>query len=209
MWSWFKMLLGLGLLGLAVFFCACGYTFNHKLSDRFNHSKGIYVPIFFNGTDQVGAEMPFTNALIRKLLSHGEHIVYSQGESGLILKGKILGISHTTGSKLDLSDSKGVYNYNIVPDQIGISASIQLVLLETATMKTLWTQTYPGFIWRAAPRDRLSDKAAPSSFGLITQSIVEASYADIARDFASAAYDGMVEPYYGKKKDGNDSRTGF
>lgn len=190
------------LLVVAACFVGCGYTFNHRLADRFNNPKGIYVPIFYNGTDAVGAEMAFTNAIIRKLLSHGENVVYNESESGLILKGTIQQISYQKENfqSIPAVNSSTTYDYNRIPDKIAVVASIRLTLFDTATKKELWTQEYPGFERVSAPLSRLADRDSPSSFGLITQSKIEASYADIARRFASAAYDGMVEIYYGGKK---------
>lgn len=201
MWWWVRNILkGVFLCGL-LFFSGCGYTFNHRLADRFIHPKGIYIPIFYNNTDEVGAEMAFTNALIRKLVSHGEHIASSEAESGLILKGVIqqLGSRSAGNQTITQSNTSTVYAYNRIPDQIVVTATIVLTLYETETKKQLWSQAYPGVSNVSAPRTRLADKDSPSSFGLITQSKIESSFSDIARSFAASAYDGMVEIYYGKK----------
>ncbi len=199
---WFKNSTKALLLAFVLFFSGCGYTFNHRLSDKFNHPKGIYIPIFYNASDEVGAEMAFTNALIRKLLSHGEHVVYNESESGLILKGTIQQIVSRRENDQAIpaiNAEKTTYSYNHIPDKIAVNASIRLSLVETETKKEIWSQEYPGFERVSAPLSRLADKDSPSSFGLITQSKIESSYSDLARRFASAAYDGMVEIYYGKK----------
>ena len=47
----------------------------------------------------------------------------------------------------------------------------------------------------AAPVNRTYNYEAPSSIGLLTQSLIDSSYSDIARDIMRDVYDEMVEVF--------------
>lgn len=184
-------------------FTGCGYTLNHRLKDSFSASKkGIFIPVFDNHSDEVGAEIQFTNALIRELESHGEKTVSRRDDAGLEIKGRIMRISHTVtsnfGGKGDrVLPQKGaeLHSYSYVPDQIRVNADIAIEVVEVDTRQLRWSKEFPGTRIVSAPRDRVSDRDAPSSLPLITQSLIDTTYPDIARDIMREVYDHMVDVY--------------
>lgn len=187
---------------------SCGYTLNHRLKDTFNAGpKGVFVPVFDNVTDEVGAEIVFTNALIRELESHGEKTVPSREGAGLEIKGKILRVFHTVGSTTGggspgtrAFDQKKyidarLYDYATVPDQIGVRVELTLELRDASSNLLKWQKDFAQTRIVSAPLDRVSDRDAPSSLPLITQSLIETTYPEIAREIMREVYDQMVDVY--------------
>ena len=72
-----------GSLILLLALSGCGYTLNHRLKDSFYDKRGIFVPIFLNRSDEIGAERAFTNALIHELQSRREIVITSREAADL------------------------------------------------------------------------------------------------------------------------------
>lgn len=187
-------------VGVLLSFLGCGYSLNHRLRNEFSYEKGIFVPVFTNNTEEVGAEIVFTNALIRELESHGETMTNHKEKSGLQIYGTLNEIRYVTEAfqgpgyrGIRGSQSAGLHSYARIPDQIGVHVSIYLEVRDPSSSKPRWSKTLSGFRRVSAPLDRVSDQDAPSSLGMITQSIIDSSYPDIARDIMRELYDQMVD----------------
>jgi len=170
----------------------CGYTLSHRLKGEFQSSRGLFVPVFDNLTEETGAERIFTNALIRELESHGNLVMDHKGVDGMELKGTVVGISYAP-SVLSNFDHKGLQSYRRLPVELGLNVVLSLSLVDTRTNKVLWSNTFSGFRRVEAPVNRTYDFEAPSSLGLTTLSLVESRYQDVARDIMRDVYDAMVE----------------
>jgi hypothetical protein len=193
---WFKRAAFLIFIG----FTGCGYTLNHRLKETFAYSNGIFVPVFTNSTEETGAEMIFTNAFIRELESHGEKTTNNKDESGIQIRGTLSAISYGveafTGTGYKGSHGaqyNGLQSYARIPDQIGVRVTIFLEVIDSQTKKVRWSKAFEEYRRVSAPLDRVSDQDAPSSVGLITQSIIESSYPEIARNIMRNIYDQMVD----------------
>jgi len=179
----------------------CGYTLNHLLKDTFTYEKGgIFIPVFTNNTDETGAEMVFTNALIHELEGHGETMTNSKIESGIQIHGVVNDIQQKTAVFAPTgykgshgSQFKGLQSYARIPDQIGVTVTLTLELLDTKTQKVRWRTTVSRGRSVSAPLNRVADQDAPSSLGPITQSLIESVYPDIAREMMRDIYDSMVD----------------
>jgi|GEM_PF-1301133 len=180
------------VVAFLLFFTHCGYTLSHRLVDSFRDVKGVFVPVFENKTDEVGAERIFTNALIRELASRREVILTSREEGGLELSGMISSIEYNPTAFTE-PGFKGLQSYRRLPTEMGVRVTIILTLTDPKTHRVLWTKPISGFRRVDTPLGRTFDFEAPSSVGLTTQSIVESLYTDIARDIMRDAYDEMVE----------------
>ncbi|MBI4403033.1 MAG: hypothetical protein HY537_02660 [Deltaproteobacteria bacterium] len=170
----------------------CGYTLRHRLKESFVNEKGIFVPVFDNRTDETGVERVFTNALIRELLSRREVIIADRSQAGLELKGAVERIDQGPTAFTD-PGFRGLQPYRRLPTEMGVTVVLSLSLNDLRTGGRIWSQSFTGFRRVATPANRTYDFEAPSSAGLITQSIVESLYADIARDIMRDVYDDMVE----------------
>lgn len=183
----------LGYIFFVVLLNGCGYTLSHRLKDTFTNSKGIFVPVFNNGTDELGVEMVFTNALIRELSLHGEVLLNSKDSSGLELRGNVDKITYTPAAMFSPAISNGLQSYSFIPDQISVTIGISFNLIDHTTQKSLWTKSVTSSRNVSAFLDRTRDIEGVSSFGMITQSLIESRYNDIARELMREVYDDMVE----------------
>jgi len=184
------------LITAAFIFCLftqCGYTLQHRLKDVFR-SKGIFVPVFNNETDETGVETVFTNVVIRELESRREVVTSKKGEGILELTGVIKRIEHKP-TALTEPGFGGLQSYRRLPTEIGVKVVIEFSLTDGSSNRPLWKKSFEGFRRVDAPVDRTFDFQAPSSLGFITLSLIEAVYPVIARDIARDVYDEMVEVF--------------
>ena len=191
MWLWFKAL----LLSIIFFTSGCGYTLSHRLKNVFNDSQGIFVPIFSNNTEELGAEMVFTNALMRELKVHQSFLIADKKESAdLELKGMIEQISYQpTALYSPAGGVNKLQSYVTLPDQLNVVASVRLNLINTKTKEILWTRSASASRIVSAFLGRTGDKEAASGFGLFTQSLIDSRYSELARDIMRDMYDSMLE----------------
>lgn len=174
------------------FLTGCGYTLNHRLQDTFKNPQGIFVPIFKNTTQEVGNEIVFTNALIRELLSHGEKIATERKEGTLELRGTVTQVQRVVEVQ-SAAGLGGLEVYQRVPDQIGVRVFVLVELVDAESKNSKWSKEFSAYRRVSAPLDRMMDVDAPSSLGMTTESLIENSYALIARDIMRDVYDSMVE----------------
>lgn len=191
MWLWFRAFLLCIFLGMT----GCGYTLSHRVKTVFDNPKGLFVPIFSNDSEEMGAEMVFTNALLRELTLHQTfHLVSSKEASPLELKGTVEKLSYQpTALYAPSSAANKLQIYSNVPDQINLTATVRVDLFDRESKKIIWTQTVNGSRIVSAYLERTGDKEAASGFGTYTQSLIDARYSDIARDMMRDLYDSMVE----------------
>lgn len=170
----------------------CGYTVQHRLKDSFLNPKGIFVPVFDNQTNEIGAERTFSNALIRELVSRREVLLANRQNGGLELRGTVVAIDVAPSALTD-KGFRGLPPYRRMPSELGVRVSLSLKLIQMSDEKVLWTKDFNGFRRVNTPINRTFDYEAPSAAGVLTQSLVESVYAEIARDIMRDVYDEMVE----------------
>lgn len=188
MWS-HRALALVTLLGLS----GCGYTLNHRLTETFaKHKDGVFVPVFTNRTDEVGAEKVFTNALIRELQSRGEVTIVGRESARAVLEGTLTSISYPPTAFTD-QGFHGLQGYRRLPSEYGVTVEMFLRLVDAKTKAVLWQNGFRSFQRLSAPVARTYSFEAASSVGLLTQSIIDGSYQDIARNIMRDVYDEMVE----------------
>jgi hypothetical protein len=169
----------------------CGYTLNHRLKDEFKGTRGFFVPVFTNETEEQGVDITFTNALVRELESHGEELLTKGSYGGI----EILGTISQVGQVIEAQSgggNQGLQSYIRIPDQIGVTVRVSLVFREMATKKVLLNQMFSNYRRTSGPQNRTHDIDAPSSLPLMTESIVRLTYADIAREMMRDVYDRLV-----------------
>jgi len=170
----------------------CGYSLSHRLRDVFQDTRGIFVPVFDNVTDEIGAEAIFTNALIRELRSRGEIVMKSREEGALELSGGITSIQVTQNAATQKGFG-GLAFFRQLPTEVGISVELSLSLKDPNDHRVLWSNTFRGYRVLSTPIDRTQNYQAPSSLGETTRSLIRLTYSDIARDMMRDVYDDMVE----------------
>lgn len=188
-WLWFKPTLPWLLIGVLT---SCGYTLSHRLRPAFQTSRGFFVPVMTNATEETGAERIFTNALIRELESHGNLVMNHFGDDALELRGTISSISYAPSVFSEFGFG-GLQGYRRIPMELGLNVSLSLALVDPQTNQVLWSGGFSGFRRVETPLNRTYDFEATSSLSYFTQSLVESRYHDVARDIMRDIYDDMVE----------------
>ncbi|MBI1860708.1 MAG: hypothetical protein HYR96_07315 [Deltaproteobacteria bacterium] len=177
---------------LALALSGCGYTLNHRLKDSFYDKRGIFVPLFVNRSDELGAERAFTNAIIHELQSRREVTITSREAAGLELAGEITSIGYGP-TALTSYGYGGLQGFRRIPNEYGVKVTIMLRLKDPKSGAELWSNTFSGFRRANVDTTRTFDYQAPSGIGASTQSIINSLYDDIARDIMRDVYDDMVE----------------
>jgi len=172
----------------------CGYTLSHRLKKNFLSDRGVFVPVMYNQTEEVGAERVFTDALVRQLQSWGEVVLSSREKGALELRGTLKNLDYAP-SAYTAPGFGGMESYRRAPSQIGVSATLLLELIDPNTGKTLWADTFSDFRRVDTPTVRTFDYQSPSSVPLYTQSLIESTYQDLADDIMRDVYDDMVEVF--------------
>ncbi len=187
--SWWAKIVLIPLVGIQ----ACGYTLNHRLTQAFEGVKGgIFVPVFNNSTDELGAEKVFTDALIRELLSRGQVSIVGREEASAVLEGTVTSITYPQTAYTE-QGFHGLQAYRRLPSEYGVTVELSLRLVDMKTKNILWSNGFRSFQRVAAPVSRTSSFEGASSVGLITQSIIDGTYENIARNIMRDVYDEMVE----------------
>ena len=180
------------LLSLWIFVPACGYRLKVPVNPLFARPNGIFVPVFTNQSDEVGAERVFTDALIREIQLRRDIELADRESGGVELRGTIQNIDYASTASSALG-FKGLQSYRRVPTEMGVRVTLNLALYENGTDKKLWEKSFFGFRRVNAPLNRTSNYQAPSHVGPYTQSLIESLYYDIARDIMRDVYDEMME----------------
>lgn len=177
---------------LVLLVAGCGYTLKHRVKESFRNPKGLFVPVFSNTTDEIGAERVFTNALVRELQSRGEMVITHRQEGAYEFQGSVDRITYTP-SALTQTPFGGLQDYRRLPTELVVEVGVSLRLVNPKNKALLWSGSFSGFRRVAGVLTRTRDYEAPSSLGLMQQSLVESQYSGIARDIMRDAFDAMVE----------------
>ena len=162
------------------------------MKPAFAEANGVFIPVFTNFTDEVGAERVFTNALIRELQSRGELLTTDKENSDIEILGEVLQITYSPSVYSD-NGFRGLQSYRRLPSELGVTVLLALRVVDLKQKKVLWVKQFSGFRRVGILVSRTYDYEAPSSVGLQTQSLVASSYPDIARDIMRDVYDEIVQ----------------
>lgn len=184
-------LVSAALVGLLA---GCGYSLQHRLMEGFANPQGLYVPVFENGTDEIGAERVFTDAFIRELQSRGGITITQRKKGAYEVRGAIQRISYTPTNLTPMAFG-GLQDYRRLPTEILVEAVVGLSLVDPATGKIFWSGSFSNFRRVAAELSRTHNYESPSSLGVLQQSLIESQYAAIARDIMRDVYDSILEQF--------------
>ncbi len=191
-WQGIGWVLALALALAGFCLSGCGYSLRQRLKDGFANPEGIFVPVFTNTTDEIGAERVFTDALIRELQSRGQVRITHRHPGAYELLGTVASITYYS-SALTPTPFGGLQNYRRLPTEIVVNVGINVQLTDPEKKAVLWSGSFSGFRRVEAVTSRTQDFHAPSSVGPMTQSLIESQYAGIARDIMRDVYDAMME----------------
>jgi hypothetical protein len=185
--------LGLVTSGLAICLSisGCGYSLQGRVKPTFRPAKGIFVTVFNNQSDEVGAELVFTNALVRELESRGEVVVTDRQPGAMEFRGVVSSISYSPTTFIG-AGALGLRSYRQLPSEVVVQASIQVELVNPQAKQVVWSGTFSSFRRVPMPLDRTFNYQVPSANGLITQSFIQGQFPAIARDISRDIYDSML-----------------
>jgi hypothetical protein len=87
----------------------------------------------------------------------------------------------------------GLQDYRRLPTEILVEATIALSLVDPVSGKVFWNGSFSNFRRVAAELSRTHNYEAPSSLGILQQSLIESQYPAIARDIMRDVYDSILE----------------
>ncbi len=172
----------------------CGYSLQHRLKEGFDNPIGLYVPVFENTTDEIGAERVFTDAFIRELQSRGGTVITQRKPGAYEVRGVIQSISYTPTNLTPMA-FQGLEDYRRLPTEIVVEAGVGLSLVDPATQKVFWSGSFSNFRRVPAELSRTKNYQSPSSLGILQQSLIESQYPAIARDIMRDVYDSILEQF--------------
>lgn len=184
----------LWLVSLAALFTlgGCGYTLSHRLKDSMTSSRGVFVRVFDNITEEIGAEIIFTNALIHELQSRGEIVLTEDNTQSVQLRGRVENIFYTATASHGAGYA-GLQPWLALPSELGVSVDVTITLHDPKGQFPGYSKGFNGFQRVTVPTNRTYDVEAPSTFGPIAQSSIESVYPEIARIIMRDVYDDLVE----------------
>ena len=186
------MFLKSSLILLLFSLSGCGYTLSHRLKSSITSPRGVFVRVFDNQTDEVGAEIIFTNALIHELQSRREIDLTEDDKNSVQLLGTVSKIGYSATANYG-NGFRGLQPWVTLPSELGVSVEISISLYDPKGEFPSFTKAFSGFQRVAVPSNRTYDVEAPSAFGPIAQSSIESVYPEIARLITRDIYDDLVE----------------
>lgn len=179
-----------GLAG-AVALSGCAYSMGHGDRRLPEGYKLVAVPVFKNATHEVGAEVPFTNAMIRELERSQLAKVVEKSEAQVVLEGVIDRIQYThtvqeTGSGLIPSGT-------ILNTQYQVVAAITLNLRRVSDGVLLWSQDFTGEKTYDAPK--IGQAGINSANALYNHSARQESLATMAGNIMAEAHGRLTENF--------------
>jgi len=147
-----------------------------------------------NESEEIGIERYLTDAMIRHLNTWGQVIVTNKKPGAYELKGFVsASIGPTLQTEVGIL---GLQSYSRLPIELQVNLSLNLVLIDPATEKTLWSGAFAASRRVPAPVNRTYSFESPSILPAITLSIAESLYPALARDIMRDVHDEMIELFH-------------
>lgn len=172
----------------------CAYRFG--LSERAlpGGYQEVAIPVFKNGTQDVGVEMYFTNALIERFARSQVARVTDKDSSPLILEGTIVKIDVIPGAAV--TSSGGL---STLPEGAVLTTDYRLVVTTSLKLKRrsddriMWQGSFQGEKSYSAPR--IGTALVNSANATYNHSVRMQTISAIADDMMTEAHDRMTENF--------------
>lgn len=183
----------LGLLFLIQSLCACAYRYG--LSDRAlpgGYSQ-IAIPIFRNVTPEVGLEMPFTNALIRRFARSQVARVTDKELAPVVLEGTIKKVVVQSGPAKTNAEGLSLPDNAVLTTSYRLVVTVNIVLRRKSDDKTMWEGGFVNETEYFAPQ--VGTPIVNSANATYNQSARQQRFAALADEMMSEAHDRMTENF--------------
>ena len=130
----------------------CAYRFGFSERTLPGGYTQVAIPVFKNLTQEVGVEMPFTNALIRRFARSQVARVSDKETSPLTLEGTIRTINVNDGPKVTNPGLITLPNNAVLTTEYRIVVGAHLILRRKSDEKVVWEGSFSSEKVYAAPR---------------------------------------------------------
>ncbi len=184
-------LLGVALGGL----WGCAYsmgTEGRRLPDGY---QLVSVPVFKNSTQEVGVEVPFTNAIIREFARSRVAKVVDTSAAQVILEGYIEKISFDVANQINCPAEPCpiIPKNTVLNSEYRISVFTKLVLRRASDGHVLWAQQFSGQKSYLAPK--IGVEGLNSANALYNQSSRQQNLTEMAGDIMAEAHGRLTENF--------------
>ena len=180
----------LGLSALAVCaFSGCAYRAGYGDRQIPGGYRTIAVPVFKNMTHETGAEVYFTNAMIRELERARVGVVTNKEDAQVTLEGSVDSIDYVGGSPEKFLSDTAVLNRSVQ-----IIAGTTLRLRRNSDQKVLWESAFRKELGYASPFI-VQTEALTSVNALYNHSARHQNLEVIAADMMVEAHDRLTENF--------------
>ncbi len=175
-----------GLLG-------CAYSIgieDRRLPEGY---KLISVPVFKNSTQEVGVEVPFTNAMIREFTRSQVAKVVNKSDAQVVLEGNVERIQYEIASTCAAGDKCIIPKNTILNTEYRISVWTKMILKRASDGQVLWSQTFMGQKSYLAPK--IGIEGLNSANALYNHSSRQENLSAMAIDISAEAHGRLTENF--------------
>lgn len=172
---------------------ACAYRFGFSERSLPGGYTQLAIPVFKNMTQEVGAEMPFTNALIGRFARSKVARVSDKDSSPLTLEGTIREISIQPGAFQTNAQLKSLPDDAVLSSEYRIVVNAVLILRRKSDEKIVWQGGFSNEKVYAAPR--IGTPVLNSANATYNQSARMHTIALLAEEMMAEAHDRITENF--------------
>ncbi len=160
----------------------------------------VAIPVFKNSTQEVGIEVPFTNAIIRELARSQIARVVNKTDAQVVLEGDILNVAYTVATQSNCDPKSpaeicklAIPQRTVLNTEYRITVSTKLKLRRVSDSKLLWEQDFNAEKSYLAPRVGL--EGLNSANALYNRSARQENISSIASDMMAEAHGRLTENF--------------
>lgn len=182
-------------LVFALFFASLGCSYKFGFSERSlpGGYTQVAIPVFKNLTQEVGIEMPFTNALINRFARSKVARVSDKDSAPLTLEGNIKTITVQPTAFQTNSDLKTLKDDIVLATEYRITITANLVLRRKSDEKIVWQGEFSNE--KSYPAPRIGAPVINSADATYNQSARMHTITQVADEMMSEAHDRITENF--------------
>ena len=172
---------------------SCAYQFG--LSERAlpGGYKQLAIPVFKNSTQEVGIEMPFTNALIRRFGRSQVARVIDKGEAPVVLEGTIKTIKIGAEAPITNAQLVTLPNNVVLATSYRLTVTTVIVLKRKSDDKVVWSGSFQNEKVYSAPR--IGGAVVNSANATYNHSARLEMLSQLAEEMMTEAHDRITENF--------------
>ena len=185
--------LKIGFLFMGCFLVSCAYQMGMGNRSLPGGYRQVAIPVFSNQTQEIGAEVAFTNAMIREFEQSKIADVISEDTAPVKLMGDILSIKYEGRSAAQSNEIKALPEKTVLTTSYQVVVRANLRLVRTSDQAVLWEGMVTNEKVYSAPR--IGTPVINSANVLYNQSARQQNLDSLASDMMEEAHDRMTESF--------------